>query len=78
MERLRHLIVKAVDVLESDLESEDLKLRQSAAIHILKAVKIYGGIGEPTGSTSAEAIESEWEDAEQMKELFSSLKSSMS
>ena len=41
-ERLRNLVAKAVDVLEEDLDSENPKLRQSAAIHILKSVKLYG------------------------------------
>ena len=46
-ERLRILVSKAVDVLEKDLESEDLRLRQNAAIHVLKAVSLYGTLREP-------------------------------
>lgn len=59
-ERLRSLISQAVDVLESDLSSEDVRLRQSAAVHILKAVGLYGADLKPTGETSPDAIESDW------------------
>ncbi|MHB8993708.1 MAG: hypothetical protein ACYC63_00490 [Armatimonadota bacterium] len=37
-ERLRGLVSKAVDVLEEDLAAVDPRLRQSAAVHILKSV----------------------------------------
>jgi transposase len=63
-ERLRSLISQAVDVLRSDLENEDLRLRQSAAVHILKAVGLYGADLKPTGGTTAEAIEADWREAE--------------
>ena len=46
-ERLRSLVSKAVDVLEGDLQAEDPRLRQNAAIHILNAVDIYGTPREP-------------------------------
>ena len=39
--RLRSLVSKAVDVLEEDLKSENQKLRQSSAIHVLKSVGTY-------------------------------------
>jgi len=63
-ERLRSLISQAVDVLSSDLSSEDVRLRQSAAVHILKAVGLYGSDLKPTGDTTAEAIEADWREAE--------------
>jgi len=69
-ERLRSLIAKAVDVLERDLDSEDLRLRQSAAVHLLKAVGLYRADLEPTGETSAEAIEDQWAQAKLMASLF--------
>lgn len=53
LERLRSLVKKAVDVLESDLESQDLRLRQSAAIHILRCVSIYGMNLKPGGTEEA-------------------------
>lgn len=59
-ERLRTLVEKAVDVLKSDLDSEDLKLRQSAAVHLLRAVGLYGADLKPTGQTNPDAIESDW------------------
>ena len=59
-ERLRSLISQAVDVLKSDLENEALRLRQSAAVHILNAVGLYGSDLKPTGETSPDAIESDW------------------
>ena len=46
-ERLRGLVSKAVDVLEGGLEAEDPRLQQSAAVHILKAVSLYGTPREP-------------------------------
>lgn len=59
-ERLRSLISIAVDVLESDLSSEDVRLRQSAAIHVMRAVGLYGADLKPTGQTDPDAIESDW------------------
>ncbi|ATY83914.1 hypothetical protein CVV65_02155 [Kyrpidia spormannii] len=57
-ERLRHLVARAVDVLEQDLEqTDDPKLRQSAAVHILRCVGLYGANLEPTGPTDPEDIE---------------------
>lgn len=46
-ERLRGLVSKAVDVLEGGLQAEDPRLQQSAAVHILKAVSLYGTPREP-------------------------------
>ena len=50
LERLRALVSKAVDVLADDLESPNLKLRQSAAVHILRAVGLYGTDLKPGGT----------------------------
>lgn len=50
IERLRSLVNLAVGVLESDLKNtDDLRLRQAAAVHILRAVKLYGEINSPDG-----------------------------
>jgi DNA-binding CsgD family transcriptional regulator len=54
-DRLRALVSSAVDVLELDLTSEDARLRQAAAVHILRAVGLYGMNLLPVGPTSAEA-----------------------
>lgn len=54
---LRAVLGKAVQVLCEDLESEDGRLRQAAAIHILRAAGMYGGDLTPTGHTTPEAVE---------------------
>lgn len=69
-ERLRSLVKKAVDVLEADLDSDERKLRQSAAIHLLKAVKVYGTPLYPHGSTDPEDIESEWKRSLDLRSLI--------
>ena len=68
-ERLRTLVEQAVDVLESDLSSEDMRLRQSAAVHILKAVGLYGVNLWPTGETLAQDVESCWDMARKLKSI---------
>ena len=50
--RLRALIDGAVDVIEDAVRDGDLK----AAIEVLKAVKLYGEVGAPTGATEPDAI----------------------
>lgn len=48
IERLQGLVEKAISVLESDLDNPtDARLRQAAAIHVLKAVKLYGDVDRP-------------------------------
>jgi transposase len=48
VERLRQLVGKAVDVLADDLrQQDDRRLRQSAAVHILKCVGLYGADLQP-------------------------------
>jgi hypothetical protein len=59
-ERLRNSVKKAVDVLLENLDDEDPKLRQQAAVHILKCVGLYGGKLEPKGPTEAEKVEAKW------------------
>lgn len=54
-DRLRALVSEAVTVLEADLQSDDLRLRQAAAIHVLRAVGLYGLNMLPVGSTSEES-----------------------
>jgi hypothetical protein len=45
---LRALLPQAVQVLKTGLESDDPKIQQAAALHILKAVGIYGRDLEPS------------------------------
>ncbi|NSW83138.1 MAG: helix-turn-helix domain-containing protein [Syntrophothermus sp.] len=73
-ERLRQLVAQAVNVLEEDLQqNQDRKLRQAAAVHILRAVGLYGVNLAPKGATDPEDIEAEWAStkalAESLKEL---------
>jgi len=58
-DRLRGLVAKAVDILAEDLDGENPRLRQGAAIHVLKSVGLYGANLEPRGLTDPEAIERE-------------------
>jgi hypothetical protein len=43
---------EAVDVIEQAVEDGDVK----AAIELLKAVKLYGEVGAPTGATEPDVI----------------------
>jgi|GEM_PF-3476459 len=54
-ERLRGMVTKAIDVMESALNSSDSKI----AVEVLKATNIYGYISGPRGSTSADGIMTE-------------------
>lgn len=55
-ERLRSLAGRAVEVLEDDLRGDDPKARREAALHVLRAVKLYGTDLEPDGPTTAEEM----------------------
>ncbi|MFM8323090.1 MAG: hypothetical protein ACKOC5_19440 [Chloroflexota bacterium] len=56
-ERLRVLVAEAVDVLVDDMrQAEDLKRRQTAAIHILRAVGLYGAVPPPGEVLSLERV----------------------
>ena len=49
-EKLQSLVVQAVDVLAEGMAATlEPKLRQSAAIHVLKAVGLYGQDMKPSG-----------------------------
>ncbi|NPV54733.1 MAG: helix-turn-helix domain-containing protein [Firmicutes bacterium] len=74
IERLRQLVAQAVSVLEEGLQQkQDLRLRQAAAVHILRAIGLYGVNLAPKGATDPEGIEAEWAStkalAESLKEL---------
>jgi len=57
-DEIRALVPKAIEVLRQDMETgDDLRLRQNAAVHILRAVGLYGDVGQPRGPTSATAVE---------------------
>ncbi len=58
-DRLRQLVSAAVDVLEANLGSDDARLRQEAAVHVLKATGLYGANLAPSGPTDSEGVELE-------------------
>jgi transposase len=64
VERLRSLVPKAMDALEVAVSDE--KQGVAAAVHILKAVGLYG-LREPNGSIHVDEIKS----AEQRREMLS-------
>ena len=57
-ERFRSLLPKAIDVLEKSIDSEDEKVRMTAAMHVLKVC----GMADlkPTGETDPAEIENDW------------------
>ena len=59
-ERLRALVSKAVDVLEDSLTAEDPKIKQAAAVHILRAANLYG-VAIPDGPTTPQGVKNQWE-----------------
>lgn len=68
-QRLRNLVGKAVDVLAADLEGADPKLRQGAAIHVLRSVGLYGATLAPKGETDPEQLEADRRQQQYLKEL---------
>jgi len=56
---LRSLTTKAVDAIETALDSGDSK----AAVEVLKAVGLYGQVKEPSGPVDAELVL--WEKAKE-------------
>jgi hypothetical protein len=57
VERLRGLLLRAIEVLAEDLDAEDGRLRQQAAVHVLRAAGIYGLPGRPSGPATPEDVE---------------------
>jgi len=53
VDELRGLVPRAVQVLAAGMESDDPKLQQAAALHVLRAVGIYGKDLEPIESSLA-------------------------
>ena len=70
--RLRDLVLRAVDVLESGLDSENERIRQSSAVQILK---IYVGKAStmPQGWTDPEYTEQDWARVAEMSQLMGKL-----
>ncbi len=55
-ERLRSLVGDAVDVLAADLHGENPKARRAAAVHVLRAVRLYGSDLQPDWPTSVAGV----------------------
>ena len=69
VERLRQIAGRAVEVLEADLlQEEDRRLRQSAAVHVLKCVGLYGANLDPKTETPGYPF-SRWSDERVEKAL---------
>lgn len=69
VERLRRLVTRALQILEDDLgQDEDRRLRQSAAVHVLKCVGLYGANLEPKEPPLWPSFHS-WSDARLEKAL---------
>jgi hypothetical protein len=60
IDRLRSIVGEAITILEEDLSGNDEKARRAAAIHLLRAVGIYGANLKPEGPISASDIERDW------------------
>lgn len=72
LEYFRSLMAKALSVLEEDLQDQsDKKLRQQAAVHVLKGVGVYGTELTPKGATDPYNVEFQRQD-EEIKELIMS------
>jgi hypothetical protein len=53
---LRSLITRAIDILRQGMSSDDERIRQASAVHVLRCVGLYGQSIEPVGDTTAAAI----------------------
>ena len=71
-EKLRSLVAQAVDVLAEDMETRlEPKLRQSAAIHVLKAVGLYGQDMMPSGAIDCGQVEEkDWLASDVLRQMF--------
>ena len=70
-EKLRSLVSQAVDVLAEDMAATlEPKLRQSAAIHVLKAVGLYGQDMKPSGVIDSGQVERERQASDDLLKMF--------
>jgi len=70
-EKLRFLVSQAVDVLAEDMVATlEPKLRQSAAIHVLKAVGLYGQDMKPSGAIDSGQVERERQASDDLLKMF--------
>jgi hypothetical protein len=69
-EHLRSLSGRAAEVLEKDLKDSDCRVRTAAAVHILRAVGLYGANLDPSQPTAAEVSRRESEHVALIKFLL--------
>ena len=70
-EKLRSLVVEAVNVLSEDMDTRtERRLRQSAAIHVLKAVGLYGQDMKPSGAIDSGQVERERQASDDLLKMF--------
>jgi hypothetical protein len=55
-DNLRSLITGAIEILRQGMASDDERVRQAAAVHVLRCVGIYGNSIEPVGDDTAADI----------------------
>lgn len=74
LEHLLSMVIKAVSVLEEDLnDSKDKRIRQNAAVHILKVVGLYGVKLRPEGPIDPIDVEHKKVLEEQSRQLMKEL-----
>jgi hypothetical protein len=70
-EKLRSLVARAVEVLAEDMDTKlEPKLRQNAAIHVLKAVGLYGQDMKPSGAVDSAQVEKGWQADDDLMKMF--------
>ena len=72
-EKLRFLVSQAVDVLAEDMRANlDPKLRQSASVHVLKCVGLYGQNMTPSNELGLGRVESkpDWLASDALREML--------
>ena len=69
--KLRSLVARAVEVLAEDMDTKlEPKLRQNAAIHVLKAVGLYGQDMKPSGAVDSAQVEKGWQADDDLMKMF--------
>ena len=70
-EKLRSLVAQAVEVLAEDMNTKmEPKLRQNAAIHVLKAVGLYGQDMKPSGAVDSAQVARDWRADANLAKMF--------
>ena len=70
-QKLRSVVGQAIDVLVDDsLDVENRNLRQTAAVHLLKSVGLYGQDLKPSGPTESQEVERRWWGNDQLNSLL--------